>query len=74
MVHCGYEATAVADTFGSLKAFSKVVSLTLFGPGREKLPPDDQQPGSGSGHASSGPAPEQEDELVRKRQLPVLSS
>ena len=65
MVHCGYEATAVADTFGSFKAFSQVVKLTLFGAGREKLPPDEptQETPSGS-----------DEERIRKVQLPVLSS
>ncbi len=29
MVHCGYEATAVDDTFGSLKAFGETVAATL---------------------------------------------
>jgi len=31
MVHCGYEATAVDDTFGSLKAFGETVAATLTG-------------------------------------------
>ena len=31
MVHCGYEATAVDDTFGSLKAFGETVVATLTG-------------------------------------------
>jgi hopanoid biosynthesis associated radical SAM protein HpnH len=34
MVHCGYEPTAVAETFGSMRAFARVVKLTLFGPGK----------------------------------------
>lgn len=34
MVHCGYEPTAVAETFGSLKSFLKVVKLTVWGPDR----------------------------------------
>ncbi len=34
MVHCGYEPTAVAETFGSLRGFLKVAALTLFGTGR----------------------------------------
>lgn len=33
MVHCGYEASAVDDTFGSLRAFGRTVKLTLFGLG-----------------------------------------
>jgi hopanoid biosynthesis associated radical SAM protein HpnH len=31
MVHCGYEATAVNDTFGSVKAFAETVAVTLTG-------------------------------------------
>ena len=30
MVHCGYEASAVADTFGSWSGFSRTVKLTLL--------------------------------------------
>ncbi|MBW8056788.1 MAG: adenosyl-hopene transferase HpnH [candidate division NC10 bacterium] len=30
MVHCGYEATAVDDTFGSWSAFARTVKLTLL--------------------------------------------
>ena len=30
MVHCGYEATAVDDTFSSLSAFARTVKLTLL--------------------------------------------
>jgi hypothetical protein len=29
MVHCGYEATAVDDTFGSWSGFARTVRLTL---------------------------------------------
>ncbi|MBI2081973.1 MAG: adenosyl-hopene transferase HpnH [Deltaproteobacteria bacterium] len=31
MVHCGYEASAVEETFSSWKGFSKTVRMTLFG-------------------------------------------
>lgn len=31
MVHCGYEATAVDETFGSLRAFGETVAATLTG-------------------------------------------
>ena len=31
MVHSGYEPTAVAQTFGSLKGFLRTVKVTLFG-------------------------------------------
>ena len=30
MVHCGYEASAVEDTFGTLSGFSRTVKLTLL--------------------------------------------
>lgn len=70
MVHCGYEATAVAETFNSLKGFSQVVKLTLFGAGREKLPPDQPNPP----HNNNAGSKDADDERVRKIQLPVLSS
>ncbi len=31
MVHCGYEATAVDDTFGSWRGFLRTIKLTLLG-------------------------------------------
>ncbi len=37
MVHCGYEPTAVSETFGSLRGFMKTVKLTLFGAKPEQL-------------------------------------
>lgn len=70
MVHCGYEATAVADTFGSLKAFSRVVKLTLFGSGRETLPPDDSKPNQHDDASGST----SDSDRIRKVELPVLSS
>jgi Domain of unknown function (DUF3463) len=30
LVHCGYEASAVNDTFGSLGGFVRTVKATLF--------------------------------------------
>ena len=36
MVHCGYEATAVDDTFGSWNGFARTVKLTLLGFGASK--------------------------------------
>jgi hopanoid biosynthesis associated radical SAM protein HpnH len=35
MVHCGYEPTAVAQTFGTLRGMAAAARLTLFGPPRE---------------------------------------
>lgn len=69
MVHCGYEATAVAETFGSWRAFSRVVKLTLLGPGRETLPP--AEPPRGDGPTDS---PRTSDDENRDIQLPILSS
>ena len=37
MVHCGYEPTAVAETFGTLKGFLRTARLTLFGAKPEPL-------------------------------------
>ena len=37
MVHSGYEPTAVAETFGSIKGLLAAAFLTLFGPRRQKL-------------------------------------
>jgi hypothetical protein len=30
MVHCGYEASAVEDTFGTLSGFARTAKLTLL--------------------------------------------
>ncbi len=35
MVHCGYEPSAVADTFGSLRGFLTVARLFVLGPSRK---------------------------------------
>lgn len=67
MVHCGYEPTAVAETFNTWKGFSRVAWTTLFGPGRTTIDPDP---------APLHPAPtepEQGDRPVQIR-LPVLKS
>jgi len=68
MVHCGYEATAVAATFGSLKAFSRVAWLTMFGSGRDSLPPDEP-----TSVESDDNLPTSEDERLRSVRLPVLT-
>lgn len=41
MVHSGYEPTAVAQTFGSLKGFLRTARVTLFGFGASQSPTDD---------------------------------
>jgi hopanoid biosynthesis associated radical SAM protein HpnH len=41
MVHCGYEPTAVAQTFGSLKGLLGAARFTLMGPPRKHGPVND---------------------------------
>jgi hopanoid biosynthesis associated radical SAM protein HpnH len=40
MVHCGYEATAVTETFSSWKGLWRTARLTLLGSPRTELPPE----------------------------------
>ena len=40
MVHCGYEPSAVADTFGSWRGLMTVAKLFLFGPSKKNVPLD----------------------------------
>jgi hopanoid biosynthesis associated radical SAM protein HpnH len=42
MVHSGYEATAVAETFGTLRGLARAARVTLFG--LSKLPPMPAEP------------------------------
>jgi hopanoid biosynthesis associated radical SAM protein HpnH len=47
MVHCGYEPTAIRETFGTLRGLASTARITLFGP--KPLPageplPDDPRP------------------------------
>jgi hypothetical protein len=70
MVHCGYEATAVADTFGSLKSFSRVVQLTLFGAARENISADETKRDNDD-HSNGA---NQQNDRIQKIELPVLSS
>ena len=46
MVHCGYEPTAVMETFGTLRGFTRTVRLSLFGSRRSTVGNDNQTPGS----------------------------
>lgn len=39
MVHCGYEPSAVSETFSNLRGFLATAKLTMFGPGRRKAKP-----------------------------------
>jgi hopanoid biosynthesis associated radical SAM protein HpnH len=41
MVHCGYEPTAVSQTFGSLRGLAAAARLTLLGPSRDSDPSSD---------------------------------
>ena len=77
MVHSGYEPTAVAQTFGSLKAFLRVVRLTLLGsPKQSSVPVSVPQTGD-------DPAPEAQEAVCFKpmsheeaeldQELPVLN-
>lgn len=68
MVHCGYEPTAVAETFGSWKGFSRVVRLTLFGAPKRPIP----EPLTMSPTAAS-PSREPNEHSSRDL-LPILSS
>lgn len=58
MVHSGYEATAVNDTFGSLGGFLRTVKLTLFGGLGEGYParsaPDAGLATNGGSHGVNG--------------------
>lgn len=69
MVHCGYEPTAVSETFGSLGNLLAVARLTLFGPGSEDLGYDDEPAPTAvpAPHAASGTSAERrgEPELVQ---------
>jgi hypothetical protein len=38
MVHCGYEPTAVSQTFGSLRGLAAAARFTLLGPSRQDEP------------------------------------
>ncbi|HEV3300911.1 MAG TPA: adenosyl-hopene transferase HpnH [Planctomycetaceae bacterium] len=42
MVHCGYEPTAVSQTFGSWRGLAAAARLTLLGPSRDSDPTSDE--------------------------------
>jgi hopanoid biosynthesis associated radical SAM protein HpnH len=44
MVHCGYEPSAVSETFSNLRGFLATAKLTMFGPGRRKAKPTSSIP------------------------------
>jgi hopanoid biosynthesis associated radical SAM protein HpnH len=73
MMHCGYEPTAVAQTFTSWKAFARVVRLTLFGPPRRPEPVG--QPALAPWNQAPPESPaDSEEQRLRQVRLPVLSS
>jgi hypothetical protein len=41
MVHCGYEPTAVSQTFGSWRGLAAAARMTLWGPSRQNDPTSD---------------------------------
>lgn len=57
MVHSGYEATAVDQTFGNLRGFLATVRATLFGY-RWSAPREDEDPGAATGSNGSVELPE----------------
>ena len=69
MVHSGYEPSAVADTFGSLRGFLRTVRLTLLGLGPSHI--DDSEPPQSSDVGQSGPSDAGEAELAPEWELPV---
>ena len=75
MVHCGYEPSAVAETFGSLRGFVQTVKSVLFGPpaGAPAVYAPTVSPVRArvdGGHPASAPP---EHDLVNAYQLPVVT-
>lgn len=69
MVHCGYEPTAVAETFNSWKGFWRVARLTVFGPPQRPVPPPLKElPLEPTAEETGDPA-----DRVKSITLPVLS-
>jgi hopanoid biosynthesis associated radical SAM protein HpnH len=69
MVHSGYEPTAVAETFGSLRGFLRTVRLTLLGLGPSRVDESDPPQSNDSSQSSRGEAVESE--LAPDWELPV---
>jgi hopanoid biosynthesis associated radical SAM protein HpnH len=79
MVHSGYEPSAVAETFGTLRGFAQTVRMALFGAPADKSPFDHpQRPGRSvmqpldADHPFPAPV-EAERELVTTFQLPIVT-
>ena len=69
MVHSGYEPSAVADTFGSLRGFLRTVRLTLLGLGPSRI--DDSDPPQSTTSGKDVSAEPGESDLVPEWELPV---
>ena len=69
MVHCGYEASAVDDTFGSLRGFLATVRATFRGP---REPRRKSRPGGRKRHPNPSESRERAP-LRLAKELPVLS-
>ncbi len=69
MVHSGYEPSAVADTFGSLRGFLRTVRLTLLGLGPSRI--DDFDPPQSTTSGENVPAEAGESNLAPEWELPV---
>ncbi len=71
MVHCGYEASAVDDTFGSLRGFLATIRSSIFGVKSKVKRPRETVPVPFSHGALSRPAPAPAPAAFAK-ELPVL--
>jgi len=69
MVHSGYEPSAVADTFGSLRGFLRTVRLTLLGLGPSRI--DDSDPPRSTTPGEGVPTESGESDLAPEWELPV---
>ena len=79
MVHCGYEPTAVAQTFGSLRGFFETTRTVLFGPRRgDSLAPEPVLTPVGrrvetDSPDGSVPVADRPRELAAAHQLPIVT-
>jgi hypothetical protein len=79
MVHSGYEPSAVAETFGTLRGFAQTVRMVLFGAPADRTPFDPtDRPGRSvvqrldEEHPFPGPV-EADRELATTYQLPIVT-
>lgn len=71
MMHCGYEPTAVAETFTSWKAFRRVAWLTVFGPPKREFPTAATPLTASSSEKTEDD--DSEESRLRRVRLPVLT-